>query len=132
VTESATAFGDALTAPFWSAAEARQLVVQRCGACGAFQFYPRPFCLACDAEQLDWVPVAGVGTVYAMTTVHLRVDPALEPPYVVALVELDEGPRLVTNLIGEPVGIGERVRVAWRERDGAPPLPVFERDGGAA
>ena len=131
MTESATAFGDAVTAAFWSAAEKRQLVVQRCGACDAFQFYPRPFCLACDAEQLDWVPAAGVGTVYAVTTVHMRVDPALEPPYVVAVVELDEGPRLVTNLVGDPAGIGERVRVAWRERDGEPPLPVFERDGGA-
>ena len=61
-----------------------------------------------------------------MTTVHLRVDPALEPPYVVAVVELDEGPRLATNLVGGRAPIGDRVRLAWRDRDGAPPLPVFD------
>lgn len=131
MTESSTTFGDAITAPFWSAAEERRLVLQRCGACGAFQFYPRLFCLACDAEDLAWVPAAGTGIVYAMTTVHMKVHPTLEPPYVVAVVELDEGPRLVSNLVGEPAGIGDRVRVAWREREGQPPLPVFEPDGGA-
>jgi uncharacterized OB-fold protein len=129
VTDVLTAFGDATTAPFWKAAADRRLVIQRCGACGAHQFYPRPFCLACDAEALEWVPAGGTGTVYAMTTVHLRVDPALEPPYVVAVVALDEGPRVVTNLIGAPAAIGDRVGVAWRERDGMPPLPVFEPSG---
>jgi uncharacterized protein len=121
-----------MTAPFWDAATRGELLIQRCPACGAFQFYPRPFCLACQAADPEWVASAGVGSVHAMTTVHLRVDPALEPPYVVAVVELDEGPRLVTNLVGEPAAIGDRVRVAWREREGAPPLPVFVRaDGGA-
>ena len=77
------------------------------------------------------MPVGGGATVYAMTTVHLRVDPALEPPYVVAVVELDEGPRLTTNIVGGQAPIGDRVRLAWRERDGAPPLPVFDAGGGA-
>ena len=132
MTDGPAAFGDPTTAPFWEAAADHRLIVQRCTACGAFQFYPRPFCLECDTDGLEWVPVAGSGTVYAMTTVHLSVDPALEPPYVVAVVELDEGPRLVTNLVGAPAAIGDRVGVAWRERDGAPPLPVFEPVGGAA
>ena len=125
MTDVLPAFGDPRTARFWEAAAAGELLIQRCAACGAHQFYPRPFCLACQAGDPEWVRAAGTGTVYAMTTVHLRVDPALEPPYVVAVVELDEGPRLVTNLVGEQAAIGDRVRVAWREREGAPPLAVF-------
>jgi uncharacterized OB-fold protein len=118
---------DPTTARFWEAAERRELVVQRCRACGAAQLYPRPFCLGCDATDLGWERAAGTGTVYALTTVHLQVVPELEPPYVVALVELDEGPRLVANLDGGPAAIGDRVRVTWRERDGLPPLPAFIR-----
>lgn len=95
--------------------------------CGEHQFYPRSFCLACGASDPEWVVSTGMGTVHAKTTVHIQVDPALAPPYDVGIVTLDEGPRLVTNLIGEPA-IGERVRVAWRERDEAPPLPVFARE----
>ena len=125
------AFGDPTTAMFWEAAATGELLVQRCTACGTCQFYPRPFCLACQAGDPEWVRAAGTGTVYAMTTVHLRVVPELEPPYVVAVVELDEGPRLVTNLVGPRAAIGDRVRVAWRKREDAPPLPVFElAEGG--
>jgi len=118
-------FGDPTTAPFWAAAERRELVIQRCVACDGHQFYPRPFCLACGGGDLEWVPAAGTATVHATTTVHLQVLPDMDPPYVVALVELDEGPRLVTNLLDPAPAIGERVQVQWRERDGAPPLPVF-------
>ncbi len=118
-------YGDPLTAPFWEAAGRRELVVQRCGSCGHHQFYPRPFCLACESPDVGWVRAAGTGTIYSMTTVHMQVAPEFEPPYVVAIVELDEGPRLMTNIIGGPARIGDRVRVAWRERAGLPPLTVF-------
>jgi hypothetical protein len=74
---------------------------------------------------VEWVPAAGTGTVHAATTVHMQVLPELEPPYVVALVELDEGPRLVTNLVEPAPAIGDRVELRWRERSDAPPLPVF-------
>ena len=60
-----------------------------------------------------------------MTTVHRQVSPDLPAPYVNALVQLDEGPRLLTTLVGGPCAIGDRVRVRWQERTGAPPLPVF-------
>jgi uncharacterized protein len=132
VTDVAASFGDPLSAPFWEAAARRELVVQRCTACGAFQFYPRPFCLACDATELEWARVEGGGTVYATTTVHMEVVPALAPPYVVAVVELDEGPRLTTNIVGGDASIGTRVRLAWREREDAPPLPVFTPEEAAA
>ena len=125
-------FGDALTGPFWEAARGRRLVVQRCRDCGRHQFYPRPFCLACGGPRLDWVPSKGMATVYALTTVHIPVIPELKPPYVVALVELDEGPRMTTNIVGGTCRIGDRVRIAWRERSDLPPLPVFEQVGGGA
>ena len=123
-------YGDPVTRPFWAAAERHTLLVQRCQGCGHCQLYPRRFCLACDSEDVRWIEAAGTGTVYSATTVRVQIAPDHEPPYVVALVELDEGPRLLTNL-EDDAAIGERVEVAWRPREGAPPLPVFRRAGAA-
>jgi uncharacterized protein len=121
---------DPTTMPFWRAARERRLVVQRCTACGAHQFYPRPFCLACSALALEWVEVSGRATVYSKTTVRIPVIEEMPPPYVVAIVTLDEGPRLTTNLVGDEPEIGDRVSVTWRERADLPPLPVFQRLDG--
>jgi hypothetical protein len=123
------AFGDAITRPFWEAAEQRRLLIQRCEGCGQHQFYPRRFCRRCHRETVTWVEASGVGRVYTMTRIWHSEDPALPAPYVNALVELDEGPRLFTTLVGSDCAIGQRVKVAWRERSGAPPLPVFEPAG---
>lgn len=117
--------GDALTRAFWDAAVRRVLVLQRCDRCNAHQFYPRPFCLSCGGTSLQWAEATGTGTVYSLTTVHMSIRPDLPAPYVVALIDLDEGPRLLTHLVGPECRIGDRVRVAWRTRDGLPPLPVF-------
>jgi uncharacterized OB-fold protein len=119
--------GDPTTAELWLAARQHRLMVQRCRSCGGHQLYPRPFCLACHGLDLELVEARGQATVYSKTTIRIPVIPELEPPYVVAIVELDEGPRLVTNLVGPEPGIGERVEVTWRERDELPPLPVFRR-----
>ena len=128
MTERTEVSGDPLTAPFWAAAASGRLLVQRCAGCGGHQLYPRPFCIGCQSDDVEWVPAAGTGTVYTMTTVHMEVGPDLEPPYVVAVVELDEGPRLLTNLLDRDLRIGDRVRVGWRPRGGLPPFPVFGRD----
>jgi uncharacterized OB-fold protein len=121
-----------LHVPFWEAARRRELVVQRCRRCGTHQFFARPFCLACRQDELDWVRASGFGTVYSMTTVHRQVSPDFPAPYVNALVTLDEGPRLLTTLVGPPCTIGARVRVTWKDRGEAPPLPMFTpTDGGA-
>jgi uncharacterized protein len=116
---------DPTTAPFWRAAREHRLLVQRCRPCGTHQFYPRPFCLSCLAEDPEWVEASGHATVYSKTTVRIPVIPEMTPPYVVAVVTLDEGPRLTTNLIGDEPEIGDRVTVTWRERADLPPLPVF-------
>ena len=123
--------GDPTTAPFWRAAREHRLIVQRCTACGTHQFYPRPVCLACFSLGLEWVEASGRATVYSKTTVRINVVDELTPPYVVAIVTLDEGPRLTTNLVGDEPAIGDRVSVTWRERADLPPLPVFEREKGA-
>ena len=71
------------------------------------------------------MPAAGTGTIYSMTTVHMQIAPEFEPPYAVAIVQLDEGPRLLTNVVGARSRIGDRVRITWKDREGLPPLPVF-------
>jgi uncharacterized OB-fold protein len=125
-----SAFGDPTTAPFWAAAERRALIVQKCHGCAAHQFYPRPFCLACGSDRLAWVEASGRGTIYAMTTVHMQASPEFEPPYVVAIVELDEGPKMMTNIVNGSGRIGDHVRVVWKERPGKPPVPNFEPMAG--
>ncbi len=120
---------DPTTEPFWQACSERRLTVQRCTACGSSQFYPRPFCLACEAADLEWVEASGRGTIYSLTTVRMPVADELPPPYLLALVDLDEGPRLLTNIEAGEANIGDRVAVAWRMREGLPPLPIFRPIG---
>jgi uncharacterized OB-fold protein len=116
---------DPTTEPFWQACLERRLIVQRCSACGHHQFYPRPFCLACEATEVVWVAAKGTGSIYSLTTVRIPVAEELPPPYLLALVDLDEGPRLLTNIEAEAAAIGDRVDLVWRERGELPPLPVF-------
>lgn len=120
---------DPLMAPYWDATTEHRLIVQRCRDCGRHQFYPRPFCLDCQSDDVSWVPVEGTGTVHSQTTTCIQVLPDMTPPYVVALVELDEGPRLLTNIVDGETAIGDRVEVAWRDRSDGPPLPVFRPVG---
>ena len=122
--ERIPAFGDPLSVPFWEGAAKGEFRLQRCASCGKHQHYPRPFCIACDGE-VEWATVPGTGTIYSKTTVHMKVSPYFEPPYAVVVVELDEGPRFLSNLVGGDAGIGDRVRVTWQEREGYPPLPMF-------
>ncbi len=117
--------GDPISRPFWAGAERGELRIQRCADCGSHQFYPRPFCLSCDSSEVEWVTASGAGVVHSLTEVHIRILPELEPPYLVAVVELAEGPRLTTNIVDGPAAIGDRVRVRWRARADAPPVPVF-------
>lgn len=119
---------DPTTEAFWQACKQERLLVQLCTNCGARQLYPRPFCLGCEGRDLAWVESPGRGTVYSVTTIRIPVIEELPPPYQLALVDLDQGARLLTNIQGTHVLIGARVRLAWRRREGLPPLPVFEAD----
>lgn len=119
-----------LTRPYWEAAARGELHMQHCGACGQWQFYPRPFCIHCEAEALQWRAVSGLGRIYTYTVNHRAPNPFMKArlPYVVAIVELDEGPRLMANVLGNAVdraGIGKRVKVAFETVNEEVALPQF-------
>lgn len=109
--------------------ESGRLGFQRCGGCGAAVFYPRVLCPACGSPDLAWETSAGRGTVYATTAVYRRDA----DPYNVALVEVDEGFRMMSRVEGIPpegVEIGARVELRMRsDEDG--PVAVFVPEGGA-
>ncbi len=94
-----------LTEPFWSAAKARRLVVQRCDDCGALRFPAEPGCYACGSLRSSWVPVSGRATLWSWTACYPPLLPyfAERAPWPVAVVQLGEGPRMVTNVVGVPV-----------------------------
>ena len=107
-----------LTQPFWEAAKAGRLVVQQCGACGQRRFPPSKICDSCLSDAATWVDVSGQGTVWSVCEFHRAYFKsfAAELPYNVALVRLDEGPRLYTNIVGIPyeaIKIGMRVNAVF-------------------
>ena len=90
-----------LTAPFWEATRRHELVMQRCQQCSSWVFHPREQCPVCFSRELSWAPVSGRGRVYAFTVVHQPAHPAfqLEAPYTYAVIELEEGVRMVSNIV---------------------------------
>lgn len=125
---------DRWTEPFWKATAEHRLQIPRCGACGRFRMPPSAFCPACQSQEVEWVTVAGTGTVYSFTVITLPPFPeaAAQVPYVPALIELDGAPgvRLVSAVVGAPlerVAIGARVALSWQDlpEDGIS-LPRFK------
>lgn len=117
---------------YWEAARDGRLVVRRCQACGKHHFMPRAQCPACWSDQLEWVDSSGCGTVYTMSTVHRAptADFAAIVPYVIALIDLDEGVRMFANVVGdgaEKVAIGDRVQVTFEHRGDGVQVPQFVR-----
>lgn len=88
--------------PFWDATREGRLLIQQCAQCKANIFYPRLFCPECHSDRLGWVEASGKGTVYAYTVVHNNSPSAFlaDVPYVVAIVRLDEGVQMCTNIVG--------------------------------
>jgi uncharacterized OB-fold protein len=92
--------------PFWDAAKQHRLQLQQCGGCKAFIYYPRDRCPKCLSDQLEWMPVSGKGKVYSYTTVRRASTRSFaDKPYVLAIVELDEGVKLTTNIEAAPESI---------------------------
>jgi uncharacterized OB-fold protein len=119
-------------APFFEAAHRHQLVVQRCAGCGALRFPARSICSTCLSRESTWVPVSGRGTVFSFAIMHQAVHPgfAAEAPYAVVVVELDEGPRLLSNLVDCPtadVRVGMPVEVVFDALTPEVTLPKFRR-----
>lgn len=122
---------DLVSRDFWEGAREGRLLLQGCGSCGARQFYPRALCVACGSQELGWWPASGRGTIFSHTVIRRHQAPwwEAELPYVVAMVELEEGPRLLTNIVGcppEAVRIGMPVEVRFQlTRREEIRLPVF-------
>ena len=116
--------------PFWEATRERRLVVQWCTACERPIHFPREACPACLGTELEFRAAAGTGTVYALSVMPVPGNAGMagRAPYAVALVGLDEGVRLLTNIAGDgeaEVQVGQRVRVAWEPLADGRHLPVF-------
>lgn len=117
-----------ITAPFWDGCAGGELRYQRCTECGTANFTPTDLCRGCTSRALEWRVSTGLGTVYSWTVVHRPVTPAFTAPYAVAIVDLDEGYRMLTNLIGidaAAVREGLRVRVDHHGVGGERVLPYF-------
>jgi uncharacterized OB-fold protein len=117
-------------APFWAAAREGRLVIQHCPACGHFQHYPRPWCTSCLHEEPEFVESSGEGTIYTFTVIRRSAVPAFAArvPYVLAFVDLDEGVRLVTNIVEcdpDSVCIGQRVRARFEPIDDEHTVVLF-------
>jgi uncharacterized protein len=127
------------TKPFWEAAGQERLVLQRCPRCKEFIWYPRSLCPTCLSTELEWVTASGSGVVYTYTVVRMPEIPEYGPaaPYILAYVQLEEGPVVLSNLVdcdpGE-VAIGDRLRAVFHHTEDGTALVRFAPDrasGGA-
>ena len=117
---------------FFEACARHQLVLQKCSSCGTVRFYPRALCPSCMSSKTDYVRASGRGRVYTFTVTHQNQAPGFrdELPYVMAYVELDEGPRILTNIIDTPPGevkIDLPVEVVFEDIDENLAIPKFQR-----
>ncbi|MEV7344802.1 bifunctional MaoC family dehydratase N-terminal/OB-fold nucleic acid binding domain-containing protein [Streptomyces sp. NPDC093544] len=115
-------------AGFWEGVGRHELLIQRCGDCGTLRFPWLPGCNACGCLEWDTVEASGEGTVYSYVVMHHPPFPAFDPPYAVGLIELAEGVRMVSNVVGVPydkVRIGMPVRLEFQRYDDELELPVF-------
>ncbi|WP_330282641.1 Zn-ribbon domain-containing OB-fold protein [Streptomyces sp. NBC_00588] len=116
---------DAFTRTYWDAAAGGRLLIRRCGACGRAHHYPREFCPYCWSEDVEWEPASGRAVLYTWSVVHRNdLSPFGErTPYVAAVVDLAEGPRMMTEVVeAQESGLraGMDLEVAFREG-----TPVF-------
>jgi uncharacterized OB-fold protein len=119
---------------FWLGCKKRELLIQRCRACDVYQYYPRALCMRCLGTDIEWVRVSGRGTIYSYTVTYQNASPGFssEVPYVLALVDLDVGVRMMTNIVGaklEELHIGAPVQVVFEDISPAIALPKFRLAG---
>ena len=117
-------------APYWESAKEHALKLPRCGGCAAFRYPPTEFCPRCLSDETEWRAISGRGTIYSFIVVHQRYDPSFadDLPYNVAVVELGEGPRLVTNVVGidnKDLRVGMPVTITYEDITEEFTLPKF-------
>jgi len=115
---------------FWARCARHELAVQRCSQCGLHRHPPRPRCARCHGEEWAWVASTGTGSVYSFTVCHPPVLPAFESevPYNVVVVQLEEGPFIVSNVVGctnDELRVGMPVEVTFTDVDESLTLPHF-------
>ena len=120
-----------VSAPFWDATREQRLVLQHCSSCDQPIWYPRALCPTCAGTDLEWREASGRGTVHAVSVQYRAGTPQLKDrvPYAVVLVDLEEGPRLMSNVFGcdaEAVVVGQKVQAAWEPLSDGRHLLVFE------
>jgi hypothetical protein len=117
------------TKHFWEGTQAGELRLQRCDKCAKTYFPPRPFCPACSSREVTMFKASGKGLLYSYV-IHHRPAPGFTPPYSIAVVELDEGPRLMTNIVDcpqtpEALQLDMKLEVTFEKLDDTITLPLF-------
>ena len=119
------------TATWWDSCREHKLMIQHCLKCGAFQFYPRIICSSCTSGQIEWVQSAGQGKVVTFTICRVPVAEAYaaDVPYVVALIQLQEGPTMMSNIVNcdpDSVFSGMEVEVVFEIWNDEITMPQFQ------
>lgn len=124
---------DSDSRPYWEGLAQGELRIQSCDSCSRRIFYPRAACPYCHSERLSWIVATGKGTIYSYTVAHQAFGAfAQEAPFVVAIVELEEGVRMMTRIIDAPreqVAIGKEVQVTFEHIGEDLTLPYFRLVG---
>jgi uncharacterized OB-fold protein len=121
---------EAESQPFWDAARDHRFLIRRCHNCGAAHHYPRPFCHICLSEDLAWEEASGRATLYTYSTIFMNDLPPFNQrlPYVAGAVDLEEGPRVMTNIVEcqpEDLRVGMAVEVTYEVLTPEITAPVF-------
>ena len=118
------------TQHFWEGTREGELRLQRCDACAHVYFPPRPFCPSCASRKVSVFTASGKGKLYSYVINHRPAAPGFTPPYSIAVVELDEGPRMMTNIVDcpqtpEALELDMKVEVKFEKLDDKITLPLF-------
>jgi uncharacterized OB-fold protein len=109
---------------YFDAAADGKLMIKKCSECGEHHHYPRGICPFCFSDKVEWVQAKGTGTIYTYSVTR-RGTPV---PYAIAYVALDEGPRMITNIVDcdlDTLKIGQKVRTVFKKTEGGVSLPMF-------
>lgn len=122
------------TLHFWDGTREQKLLLQRCESCSHTFFPPRPFCPRCNERRVGVVPASGRATLYSYVISH-RPAPGFEPPFSIAVVELEEGPRMMTNIVDcpqtpEALELDMKLEVVFQKLDDDITLPMFRPSAG--
>ena len=120
------------TIEFWEAAKEERLLIKHCLDCDAYSYYPRPFCPKCWSEQVEWYQASGEGSLYTWSVIYNNDMPPFRDrvPYVAAIVDLAEGPRMMTNVVDcpfEELQVGMPLMVSFQPISDEFTIPVFVR-----